>query len=106
MRPAGEISRAVRSAWDEAVKRATRPVQATSHDVVGWLVPQGVGRKAVMNTLDNMARAGHLRPMGTVRVAGSSRPLVVYLPAWQAPAEPPQFDANAALAGITRAWVG
>lgn len=106
MRPAGEISRAVRSAWDDAITRATQPVPATSRDVATWLVPTGVGRAAVRHTVDNMARAGHLQRVGTVRVPGSCRPLVAYLPAWGPAAEPRQAAPGAALACITRAWVG
>lgn len=104
MRPAGEISRAVRSAWDDAINRATAPVRATSRDVVGWLVPKGVGRTAALNTVKNMARAGHLRPVGTVRVPDSARPLVAYEPAWHG--TPRAADACADLALITRTWAG
>lgn len=104
MRPAGEISRKLRSAWEAAVQRAGAPVRATSRDVVGWLTPQGVGAGAARNTVKNMARAGHLRPVGAVRVPDSCRPLVAYEPNW--PGTGRQAEAPADLSLITRAWIG
>jgi len=105
MRPPGEISQAVRDAWKRAAIRAvdggTDPLHATSRDVASWLVPRGVGRTAVVNTVKNLARAGHLRPVGTTRVAGCCRPLTVYAPAW---GDAPPADPAADLAASIRAW--
>lgn len=108
MRPLGEISRAaLRSAWDVAVERAKQPVPgATVRDLEARLVPAGIGRTALRNTVKNLARLGHLRPVGQVRVVGSSRSMVAYAPALCAPDVRTHHDAGAALASITRAWVG
>jgi hypothetical protein len=101
MRPPGEISKAVRDAWQRATQAASAPVAATSRDVVTWLVPRGVGRRAVLNTVKNLARAGHLKPVGTQRVPGVCKPLTLYCPAWgDAPAADPAAD----LAATMRAW--
>lgn len=103
MRPAGEISQAVRDAWQRAAQGNAGPLRATSRDVVGWLVPRGVGRAAVLHTVKNLARAGHLKPVGTCRVADSCRPLTLYAPAWgDAPLPEPSAD----LAAVTRSWRG
>lgn len=101
MRPPGEISMAVREAWQRAAQGAGRMVPATSRDVAGWLVPRGVGRKAVATTVKNLARAGHLKPVGTQRVAGVCKPLTLYAPAW---GDAPQADPAADLAATMRAW--
>lgn len=101
MRPPGEISQAVREAWRRAAEGAAQPVVATSRDVASWLVPRGVGRKAVANTIKNLARAGHLKPAGTTRVPGVCKPLTLYAPAW---GDAQRADPAADLAATIRAW--
>lgn len=112
MRPLGQINQALRAAWHRAAQTDGRPVPAyTSRDVVQWLVPQGVGQGAARNTVKNLARAGQLRPVGTVRAPGSCKPLVLYLPAWAEAGEPQAGqraapDPAAELAAVTRSWRG
>jgi hypothetical protein len=84
MRPAGEIRRAVlQAAWDVAVQRAMQPVAgATQIDVVARLVPhQGMTRRSVKFTWQNLLRSGHLQPVGQLRLPDSPRALRAYVPA-------------------------
>lgn len=109
MRPRGEISRAtLQAAWDLAKARAHEAVPgATYRDIQALLVPQGIGRQAVRDTVKNLRRLGHLQPVGPVRVAGSPRALVAYAPTTpQQAAASRQAEPGLLLAGITRAWVG
>lgn len=98
MRPRGEIRQALGSA---AQALAAEAGGGTWRDLgraacVGWT--------AARETVKNMASAGELVPVGTVRVKGARRPMVRYAPAgaqagsWVSP------DAAGALDAALRGW--
>lgn len=99
MRPAGEIRHAIgKAARELAAERAVQP----SFTVAGgtwrdFAARACVGFKVAQRTVENMARAGELAPLGAVRVEGSRRPMVVYGPTGS-------VAAGASLDVVMRAW--
>lgn len=75
MRPRGEVRGALASAAGELVQVIGRGVtwrELAQHTQVGW--------ECAKRTADNMAAAGELAVVGTVRVEGSNRPMRAYAP--------------------------
>lgn len=108
MRPAGEIRHALANAAELLVlERIAQPiVTVTGAKVAGghWReIAQRacVGWDIARDTIKNMARAGHLRPLGFVRVSWSKRPLAVYAPAGYVMHESAPF----ALDDCMRSWL-
>lgn len=106
MRPPGQIRLMTMEAMTQLARerRDQERRGATWRDALQRLVPQGVSRDAVRNTVKNLARAGQLKPVGTVTVPDAPRPLVAYEPVHS------QADAAARCGGalplmrVTRGW--
>lgn len=79
MRPSGEIRQVMIQA---AQVLAEKQGGATWRDMAQWALDQRVcvGIVAVRRTVENMARAGVLAPVDTVRRPHSRRPMVRYAP--------------------------
>jgi hypothetical protein len=93
MRPRGEVRDVLASAAGELVQMAGRGVtwrELAQHTQVGW--------ECAKRTADNMAAAGELAVVGTVRVDGCNRPMRAYAPAT---APPPADDS---LAEVITGW--
>lgn len=92
MRPRGEIrealSLAADSLWSEGRSFTWRDLGEVAQ----------VGYAAAKQTARDMAAAGELVVMGTARVAGVCRPMVLY-----APADPPEEE-GVDLASVVRCW--
>lgn len=82
---------------------AAAPVGVTWRCVLDGLQRRGYRESAVRSEVKWLRRTGLLRPVGTVRMPHSMRPLSVYAPADddQPPVQPLP---GAALAGAMRAW--
>lgn len=75
MRPAGDIRKAIDKAARELEQERSA---ATWHDMA---VRANVGFLAARRTVENMARAGALQPVGTEKRAHSRRWMTLYVPA-------------------------
>lgn len=75
MRPRGEIRDVLASAARTLLQQHGQPV--TWRDLA---VQAQVGFTAARDTVRNMARAGDLRLVGTVRRPGACRPMASYVP--------------------------
>jgi hypothetical protein len=96
MRPPGEIRKALR--------RAARELQA-EQSAATWrdmAARASVGFKVARRTVDNMARAGELQPVGAAKRAHSNRWMTLYAPAEAAPAAAPA--PAPAIETVMRAW--
>jgi hypothetical protein len=107
-RPPGEIrAAALREAHQlvEWQRASDRPVGVTWRSLAEVLVPQGVARDAVRYTWKNLTRTPAMQRVGAVRVQGSARPMVAYVPV-AAPAATHAAPAGVcALEGVARSWV-
>ena len=86
MRPAGELRQAIgRAARELAAERAVNPSYSVAGGTWRELAARAcVGFQPARRTVENMARAGALQPLGLVRVDGARRPMVLYGPAGSA----------------------
>jgi ribosomal protein S25 len=92
MRPRGEVRDVLASAAGELVQMAGRGVtwrELAQHTQVGGEVARA--------TVRNMERAGELRSVGEVHVAGVNRPMTAYAPAEQG-------SGDASLAEVIKGW--
>lgn len=108
-RPAGEIrAAALREAQQlvEWQRASDRPVGVTWRSLAEVLVPQGVARDAVRYTWKNLTRTPAMQRVGAVRVQGSARPMVAYVPVQAPCAGHGAAGVGAALLeGVARSWV-
>lgn len=107
-RPRGEIAqRVLQAALELAVERALQPAPGgTVRCLEQRLVQAGVGRQAARFTVKNMARAGHLVPVGRVQLAGCARPLTALAPAGLAVSADRGTVCGAELLAVAGGWVG
>jgi hypothetical protein len=110
-RPVGEERKAIRQAAEALAKErlAALPEASITPELVAeastatWRelgARAGVGFKVAQRTVDNMARSGELKPIGSVKVAHSRRWMNLYqltTPAAPAPTAP-------AIDGVMRMW--
>lgn len=110
-RPRGEIAQqALQAAWELARERALQPAPGgTVRCLEQRLVQAGVGRQVARFTVKNLARAGHLVPVGVMHLEGSPRALTALAPAGASSTAAPSCggvaERSAALLAVAGAWV-
>ena len=106
MRPKGPIRQMALTALTKLhrERQAQQRRGATWRDAAQRLAPQGVSAAAVKATLKNMAKAGEITPVDSVRVPGVSKPLTAWAPA--ASSAQRAGDGAGMLQRVAMAWAG